>query len=160
MPIATPVLLGTRWCTDQLLLALLDRQTFFALDKGDAIACIGVHLLGAPLEVPEGAFRVDGALPRAWNCERGGEALDEVFRGRRVDWFVPITRHDDRARLRLSRRPVDKASPVSSRPMDHDSVARVIKKLAEVSRHKSLDTLRGYVRRVDLFREHAGAACL
>jgi integrase len=33
-------------------------------------------------------------------------------------------------------------------------------KLAEVSRHKSLDTLRGYMRRVDLFREHAGAAFL
>jgi hypothetical protein len=27
-----------------------------------------------------------------------------------------------------------------------------------VSRHKGLDTLRGYVRRVDLFKEHAGAA--
>jgi hypothetical protein len=33
-------------------------------------------------------------------------------------------------------------------------------KLAEVSRHKSLDTLRGYVRRVDLFKEHADAAFL
>jgi hypothetical protein len=33
-------------------------------------------------------------------------------------------------------------------------------KLAEQSRHKSLDTLRGYVRRVDLFKEHAGAAFL
>ena len=33
-------------------------------------------------------------------------------------------------------------------------------KLAEVSRHKSLDTLRRYVRRVDLFKEHAGAAFL
>jgi site-specific recombinase XerD len=33
-------------------------------------------------------------------------------------------------------------------------------KLAEVSRHRSLDTLRGYVRRVDLFKEHAGAAFL
>jgi hypothetical protein len=32
--------------------------------------------------------------------------------------------------------------------------------LAEVSRHKSLDTLRGYVRRADLFRDHAGAAFL
>jgi hypothetical protein len=29
-----------------------------------------------------------------------------------------------------------------------------------LSRHKSLDTLRGYVRRVDLFKEHAGAAFL
>jgi site-specific recombinase XerD len=33
-------------------------------------------------------------------------------------------------------------------------------KLSEVSRHKSLDTLRGYVRRVDLFKEHAGATFL
>ena len=33
-------------------------------------------------------------------------------------------------------------------------------KMAEVSRHRSLDTLRGYVRRVDLFKEHAGAAFL
>jgi site-specific recombinase XerD len=33
-------------------------------------------------------------------------------------------------------------------------------KLSEVSCHKSLDTLRGYVRRVDLFKEHAGAAFL
>jgi len=29
-------------------------------------------------------------------------------------------------------------------------------KMTEVSRHRSLDTLRGYVRRVDLFKEHAG----
>jgi hypothetical protein len=29
-----------------------------------------------------------------------------------------------------------------------------------VSRHRSLDTLRGYVRRVDLFKEHVGAAFL
>jgi hypothetical protein len=33
-------------------------------------------------------------------------------------------------------------------------------KLEEVSRHRSLDTLRGYVRRVDLFRDPAGAAFL
>ena len=33
-------------------------------------------------------------------------------------------------------------------------------KMMEVSRHKSVDTLRGYVRRADLFREHAGAAFL
>jgi hypothetical protein len=34
------------------------------------------------------------------------------------------------------------------------------RKLAEVSRHKSLDTLRGHVRRIDLFKEHACAAFL
>jgi integrase len=33
-------------------------------------------------------------------------------------------------------------------------------KMMEVSGHKSMDMLRGYVRRADLFREHAGAAFL
>ncbi len=33
-------------------------------------------------------------------------------------------------------------------------------KLMEVSRHKSVDTLRGYVRRADLFKDHAGAGFL
>jgi hypothetical protein len=32
--------------------------------------------------------------------------------------------------------------------------------MMEQSRHKSLDTVRGYVRKVDLFREHSGAAFL
>ncbi len=30
-------------------------------------------------------------------------------------------------------------------------------KLMEVSRHKSVDTLSGYVRRAELFKEHAGS---
>ena len=33
-------------------------------------------------------------------------------------------------------------------------------KMVEVSRHKSVDVLRGYIRRADLLREHAGAAFL
>jgi integrase len=33
-------------------------------------------------------------------------------------------------------------------------------KMMEVSRHKSVDTLRGYVRRADLFKDHAGASFL
>ena len=33
-------------------------------------------------------------------------------------------------------------------------------KMADVSRHKSLDVLRGYVRRADLFKDHAGASFL
>jgi hypothetical protein len=31
-------------------------------------------------------------------------------------------------------------------------------KLMEVSGHKSVDTLRGYVRRAELFKDHAGGA--
>ena len=33
-------------------------------------------------------------------------------------------------------------------------------KMSEQSRHRSLDTLRGYIRRADLFKDHAGAAFL
>ncbi len=33
-------------------------------------------------------------------------------------------------------------------------------KLMEVSRHKSMATLRGYVRRAELFKDHAGAEFL
>jgi site-specific recombinase XerD len=33
-------------------------------------------------------------------------------------------------------------------------------KMMEVSRHRSMDTLRGYVRRSDLFKKHAGSAFL
>jgi site-specific recombinase XerD len=33
-------------------------------------------------------------------------------------------------------------------------------KLMEVSRHKSVDTLRGYVRRAELFKDHAGSGFL
>ena len=37
---------------------------------------------------------------------------------------------------------------------------RAVFKMMEVSRHRSVDTLRGYVRPADLFRDHAGAAFL
>jgi integrase len=33
-------------------------------------------------------------------------------------------------------------------------------KMMDVSRHKSVDTLRGYVRDADLFRDHSGAGLL
>jgi hypothetical protein len=58
-------------------------------------------------------------------------------------------------------------APTAARRADHHWLRAAVAeagasvfKLAEVSRRKSLDTLRGYVRRVDLFREHAGAAFL
>jgi site-specific recombinase XerD len=40
-----------------------------------------------------------------------------------------------------------------------ESGANVLK-MVEVSRHKSIEMLRIYVRRADLFREHAGSAFL
>jgi hypothetical protein len=40
------------------------------------------------------------------------------------------------------------------------SAAIVARRGVEVSRHKSVDTLRGYVRRAELFKDHAGGAFL
>jgi integrase len=91
-------------------------------------------------------------------------------------------------------RAVSKGGQVSDRPMDHDSLGRVLKKVAarigldpvrfsahsmragfcttaaesgatvwkiqEVSRHKSLDVLSGYVRSANLFDQHAGSGWL
>jgi hypothetical protein len=45
---------------------------------------------------------------------------------------------------------------VSGTP-DGESGASVLK-IQETSRHKSTDVLAGYVRRVDLFKEHAGGS--
>jgi hypothetical protein len=39
-------------------------------------------------------------------------------------------------------------------------IGATIFKIAEVSRHKSTDVLAGYVRRVDLFKDHTGSAFL
>ena len=40
------------------------------------------------------------------------------------------------------------------------SAARVAFKLADQSRHKSMDTLRGYVRDAEIFKDHAGMGLL
>ena len=45
-------------------------------------------------------------------------------------------------------------------PTSAAEVGANVFKMMEVSRHKSIDTLRGYVRRSDLFRDHSGAGFL
>jgi hypothetical protein len=48
--------------------------------------------------------------------------------------------------------------PGSSRRLTESGAALL--RIADQSRHKSLDVLRGYVRRADMFKDHAGAAFL
>jgi hypothetical protein len=45
-------------------------------------------------------------------------------------------------------------------PLRKSRIGRIDLEAGRAARHRSLDTLRGYVRRVDLFREHAGALFL
>jgi hypothetical protein len=70
-------------------------------------------------------------------------------------------------------RAVGRGGRISCEALANDSAARIVKRMRAGSgsippptpatacaRHKSLDILRGYVRWVDLFKEHAGAAFL
>jgi hypothetical protein len=50
------------------------------------------------------------------------------------------------------------SAPASSRPRPPRGAS--LFKIMDVSRHKSVDTLRGYVRDADAFRDHAGAGLL
>jgi formate dehydrogenase assembly factor FdhD len=40
------------------------------------------------------------------------------------------------------------------------SIARALFKMMDVSRHRSVDTLWGYVRDAEIFKDHAGAGLL
>jgi hypothetical protein len=73
------------------------------------------------------------------------------------------------AAAEISSGPVFRAMALSGKVSDQrladDSASRIVEAVRGPGRTRgvaarSLDTLRGYVRRVDLFREHAGAAFL
>jgi hypothetical protein len=88
-----------------------------------------------------------------------GQAFQELPGRVRGDFAPPDTGHEAtwagprmKAVLRGIRRTIGSAKLPRA--------GASIWKLSEVSRHRSLDTLRGYVRRVDLFKEHAGASFL
>jgi hypothetical protein len=64
------------------------------------------------------------------------------------------------AEFRLSREPSIRGShDQASLSSDRRRLASLFK-MMDVSRHKSVDTLRGYVRDADAFRDHAGAGLL
>ena len=56
---------------------------------------------------------------------------------------------------------IQRCSPaIRCAPLDQRRKARGIFKMMDVSQHKSVDTLRGYVRDAELFKDHAGAGLL
>jgi hypothetical protein len=61
------------------------------------------------------------------------------------------------ASIRLAS-PATRCAPAfSRRPPEHGAS---VWKMMDVSRHKSVNTLRGYVRNAESFKDHAGAAFL
>jgi hypothetical protein len=57
-------------------------------------------------------------------------------------------------------RPGTKSLSKSKRPTSAAGHGASIFKMMDVSRHKSMGTLRSYVRDAELFRDHAGAGLL
>jgi len=87
---------------------------------------------------------------------KGGEVRAEGLRG--IDIALAVKRYAEAAGLDPT-----EFSGHSLRAGFITSAAESgasIFKIAEVSRHKSTDVLSGYVRRVDQFRDHAGASFL
>jgi hypothetical protein len=71
-----------------------------------------------------------------------------------------IVKRYARAGSAWRRRPSPATACAAASSRQRPRAGPIIFKMAEVSRHRSLDTLRGYIGRVDLFKEHAGAAFL
>jgi len=124
---------------------------------------------GQEIAVPRGCRIEPVKLVQAW-LEAAGISEGFVFRpvakGSRV-LDEPLTGHSAAA---IVKRYAELAGLDASAFAGHslrvgflssaaESGAGVLK-MVEVSRHKSIDMLRTYVRRADLFREHAGAAFL
>jgi hypothetical protein len=73
-----------------------------------------------------------------------------------------ITKYFNRLRLTLQVPVFGSAARFGLDPGVTSAAARgaSLFKMMDVSRHKSVDTLRGYVRDADAFRDHAGAGLL
>jgi formate dehydrogenase assembly factor FdhD len=67
---------------------------------------------------------------------------------------------DDPARLRLNPKQFAGHSLRAGFLTSAASRGASIFKMMDVSRHRSVDTLRGYVRDAELFKDHAGAGLL
>jgi hypothetical protein len=85
---------------------------------------------------------------------KGGKVLPDRLRVQSVALIVKACAARARCRRVLGAQPaVGLPDPAAARGAS-------LFKMMDVSRHKSVDTLRGYVRDADAFRDHAGAGLL
>jgi len=124
---------------------------------------------GQEIAIPHGHTLRPVAAVRAWLAAAGiteGPIFRPVLKGSRIQ---PEGLSDrsvaDIVKKHAARAGLDPAEYAGHSLRDGyltsaaEAGANVLK-MTEVSRHKSIDTLRGYVRRSDLFRDHSGASFL
>jgi site-specific recombinase XerD len=125
--------------------------------------------VGQTIAIPRGAIACPVTAVKAWRDAARidtGALFRPVAKGGKVD----SARLSDRAvanvvkahARRVGLNPADFSGHSLRSGFLTSAAARgaSIFKMMDVSRHKSMDTLRGYVRDADLFRDHAGAGLL
>jgi site-specific recombinase XerD len=177
---------GVRGLRDRALLLLgfagaFRRSELVALDAGDIQFCDGglrVRIRrsktdqegeGATIAIVPGSFACPVKATREW-LKAARITGGPVFRPISKTGRVLSRRLSDRAVAEVvktyARRVGLKAKDFSAHSLRSGfltSAARrgaSIFKMMDVSRHKSIDTLRGYVRDAELFRDHAGSGLL
>ena len=177
---------NTRGLRDQAILLLgfsgaFRRSELVALDINDLEFCKGGLRItirrsktdqergGATIAVPAGTFACPVRAIRAWlktaHIKRGA-----IFRPVSKSGRVLSRRLSDRAVAEIVKKYARqiglKAAEFSGHSLRSGFLTSAaqrgasIFKMMDVSRHRSLDTLRGYVRDAELFRNHAGSGLL
>jgi site-specific recombinase XerD len=124
---------------------------------------------GATIAIVAGSVACPVQAVQAW-LEAAGITSGPVFRSVAKGNRIGHTRLSDRAVANVVKAGADRVGLDAAQFSGHSlrsgfltSAARrgaSIFKMMDVSRHRSMDTLRGYVRDADLFRDHAGAGLL
>ena len=124
---------------------------------------------GAVIAIPRGVVACPVAALRAW-LEAAGISTGAVFRPLGKRKRVLPARLSDRSVAEVIKQHAARAGFDQTQFGGHSLRAGFVTsaavrgasmfKMMEVSRHRSMDTVRGYVRDADLFRNHAGAGML
>ena len=124
---------------------------------------------GATIAIVSGSMACPVAAVRAW-IEAAGIMEGPLFRAVAKGGRLGTERLSDRTVANVVKAHADRLGLNANEFSGHSlrsgfltsAAARgaSIFKMMDVSRHKSMDTLRGYVRDADLFRDHAGAGLL
>jgi integrase len=124
---------------------------------------------GATIAIPRGAVACPAAAFKAWICIAGitnGPVFRPIAKGERLkhgrltDRSVAKIVKAHAARVGLD--PVNFSGHSLRSGFLTSAAARgaSIFKMADQSRHKSMDTLRGYIRDAEIFKDHAGMGLL
>jgi integrase len=157
------------------------RSELVALDVEDLESCeAGLRVqicrsktdqegVGTTIAIVAGSVACPAKAVQVW-LEAAGITSGPVFRSVAKGNRIGRRRLSDRAVANVVKAGADRVGLDASQFSGHSlrsgfltSAARrgaSIFKMMDVSRHKSMDTLRGYVRDADLFRDHAGAGLL